>query len=69
MRQWREAQMSGDGLPHVGKAVPAAQGLAADARAKEQHRYMLPRMVRAPKGWIATVIGGDQGQIAGPQAG
>src|SRR6516225_5931111 len=65
----REAEMARQGLADIGKAGAPAERTRCDFRPEGEDRDMLARVVAAAPGRITTVIGGDDGDVAGAQRG
>jgi len=59
--------MVGDRLPHVGEALAPPEIACRDARTEPQHRNRLAGVVGAGPGRVASVIGGDQREVARAQ--
>src|SRR5688572_11859071 len=59
-----DAEVPGNRLAEIGKGLARTEiDAAAYARPRQQHRYVLARMVRAGRRRIVAVVGGDDEQI------
>ena len=64
VRQRPDAEVLGDRLAEIGKRLPCADvGAAPHARAGEQHRHVLARVIGARRRRVVAVIAGDDEQI------
>ena len=69
MGQRGQAEMAGQGLADIGKAIAYAERHWPHIRAKSQHRYISACVIAAGPGWITAMVRRDDGKVAGAQAG
>ena len=64
-----DAEQLGQRLAEIGERRPRAEvDVPSDARAGDEQRHVLARVIGARRGRIVAVIGGDDQQIGWPAA-